>query len=361
MSTKTLLSLATIALFAATAKATEVSYGDTTKDWFNVDASAVTEEAISGSEWEAPSAGSVDVGTTIDVDTAATDPLKYALPGDKLSATSIRIDGTIASLTRNATTPGNDVFSTTVPQAAIVASDADGKWHLWHCIGDSAGEWVTTTATAPADAATDVHVAIEFTNENKVRYGTVSGGTTTWLTDNESTNPNGWLSNAKNYANIASVGLAGYGSFGDFGGLVVKTITIDLEDTELKKVIESFPSLTDADAEKADTVNETNHLTPKQSVLLGLSSESEKPYATPVQVSSGDKLGFKFGNVNLTKYGTNAYVTFDVYEYGSATDAANNANGTKKTDKPVSADSQAEIAVPEGTGVKYYKVKINFN
>ena len=347
MSTKTLLSLATIAFFAATAKADSISAGESSDSWFAVDAS---EANISGSGWTGPVSGFVEVSTTIDVDTAATDPLKYALPGNKLSATSIRIDGTIASLTRNATTPGDDVFSTTVPQAAMIASDDDGMWHLWHCTDADAeaGEWVTSTATAPADAATDVHVAIEF-KSGYVRYGTVSGGTTTWLTD-DAENPAGWLSNAKNYSNIARVGLAGYGSFGDFGGLVVKAITIDTS-----KVPTDTYGAIDGETNLSSYKKAGDKLTIGQALILGMANPSDDPIPAPVQTDDGD-LGFTISNANVGAYGDSSYATLEVYEVDAPnadiSEASPTATGTVGNTVKIPAKS---------SGVKYYKTKIIFH
>lgn len=354
MSTKTLLSLATIALFAATAKADSISAGESSDSWFAVDAS---EANISGSGWTGPVSGSVEVSATIDVDTAATDPLKYALPGNKLSATRISISGYIKGIVLNAATPANDLYSGTVPRAALVAVDAATDcWYAWHCTdattpSSEQGAWVQMTGPTPEEG-TDYYVTIEFKKDegqNKIRYGVSTTTTPTWLTS-ASTGEDGWMDNAKDYSTMEAVGLAGYGSFGDFGGLVVKAITIDTSNID-EDAYGKITAETNLDEKK----NVGDKLTIRQAILLGLDSPSDDPIPSPVQTGD-DFLGFTISNADLDKYGTDAYVTLEVYEVEDPSDDI--SAGTLKGSG--SADGTVKVS-PEKSGVRYYKTKIIFH
>ena len=345
MTTKTLLSLALVSLFAATAGADSISAGTSTNAWFAVVASSAT---ISGSGWTVPETGGTATadGTYINVDTAANNPLKYALPIDQLSATGIVIEGVISSLTRNATTP--IAFSETLPQAAIAASDADDKWYVWHCTAADNGEWVATTTTAPSDGST-VNVVIEFVSGN-VRYGIVGNDSTTYLQDtsNVKIDANGWLSNAKNFTAIANVGLAGYGSFGNFDGMVVKSITIDGS-----KIPASYGTVTQENINTKSS--ESAKLTIGQALVLGMANPTDDPIPAPVQTDDGN-LGFTIGNANVGAYGTTSYATLEVYEVDSpdASIAAATPTATGTVGDTVKLPAKS-------TGVKYYKMKIKFH
>lgn len=345
MTTKTLLSLAMVGLFAATAGADSISAGTSTNAWFAVVASSAT---ISGSGWTVPETGGTATadGTYINVDTAANNPLKYALPIDQLSATGIVIEGVISSLTRNATTP--IAFSETLPQAAIAASDADGKWYVWHCTEANNGEWVATTTSAPSDGST-VNVVIEFVS-GYVRYGIVGNDSTTYLQDtsNAKIDVNGWLSNAKDFTAIANVGLAGYGSFGNFDGMVVKSITIDGS-----KIPESYGTVTQENINTKSS--ESAKLTIGQALVLGMANPTDDPIPAPVQTDDGN-LGFTIGNANVGAYGTTSYATLEVYEVDSpdASIAAATPTATGTVGDTVKLPAKS-------TGVKYYKMKIKFH
>lgn len=356
MSTKTLLSLATIALFAATAKADSISAGESSDSWFAVDAS---EANISGSGWTGPVSGSVEVSATIDVDTAATDPLKYALPGNKLSATRISISGYIKGIVLNAAAPANDLYSGTVPRAALVAVDAATDcWYAWHCTdatpSSEQGAWVQMTGPTPEEG-TDYYVTIEFkkvieeaVEKNKVRYGI--GETPVWLTCEGTTDANGWMDNAKEYSTMEAVGLAGYGSFGDFGGLVVKAITIDTS----KVPTDTYGSI-DGGTDLSSYKKEGDKLTIGQALILGMANPSDDPIPAPVQTDDGD-LGFTISNANVGAYGDSSYATLEVYEVDAPnadiSEASPTATGTVGNTVKIPAKS---------SGVKYYKTKIIFH
>ena len=349
MSTKTLLSLATIALFAATAKATQYS-SDSTNDWFAVTASSAELSTEKG--WTVPSDGEAGVGSTINVDTAAADPLKYTLPTEKLNATGIRIDGTISGIVLNASAPTAYESGTGVPQAAMVAVQG-GNWYVWHCTDTDAGEWVATSTSSPTEGAT-CYVAIEFM-AGYVRYGTATSlsAEPTWFTPTDC-EEGGWISNKKTFTAMTAIGLAGYGSFGDFGGLVVKSVTIDTTSEALAAAITAGKYTTAA--LESDTPQE-NGLTAKQSVMLGLPSQITKPIPAPTQIAESGYLGFTISNANPSEYGASSYATLEVYEVATP--------GATPDGEPAATavvGTPAKVAAPKANdGVKYYRVKINFH
>ena len=312
MTTKTLLSLATVALLAA--QATKYSF-ESTSNWFN-----------------AP----VD----ITVDTAINNPNQVDISLDSLATlnpTSIRITGAITNLIRNATTPANTVFDDSakgLPQAAITATSSG--WCVWHCTDTEEGEWVELRGLAAPAENGDYLVNIEF-KDGYVRYGI--GAEPTW----DPNGSDGWITNAMNFAQITKVGFGGYGTFTNYCGLAVKTVTIDT--TELPEGM----TIVDAD----DLNNSAgNGLTKKQTIQLGLPNVTTKPFTAPVQTTDDDTIGFTIGNVVGEK--VQGYVTYTVEEYSDPACTASTHNTSAETD----AGAQATMAVPNG--VRYYKIKLNF-
>lgn len=308
MPNKVLLSLATVALFAATAKADSYSF-ESTNSWLNV-----SEDIV--------------------VDSAINNPTQRIISLGDLNPTSVRITGAMTNLICNASAPANTVFSDRekgLPQASITAT-TEG-WYGWHCTGASAGEWVALTGLAAPAESGDYLVNIEF-KDGYVRYGI--GAEPTWAS-------NDWITNAMNFASITKVGFAGYGTFTNYCGMAVKTVTVTAAD--LPKDVSA------AQAETNATLD--NGLTVSQTVLLGLNSASTKPFTAPVQTTESGKLGFTIGNV--VSENVKGYVTYKVEEYSDA--ACERPTGNKSNE--TAAGDQAEMnAVSDG--VRYYKIKIKF-
>lgn len=347
MSTKTLLSLATIALFAATAKATTgVSAGESTNLWF-------TASAASTDGWTKPDGCTATASAgAISVDTAADNPLTRLLSDIANTSTNgasrITITGTMTGLTLNAGAPSP--YEGTLPQAAIVAVEGspNNYWSAWHCTTSSEGAWVAMTGDAPSEEG-NAAITIEF-QDAKVRYGI--GATPTWLTHTEGsvTDGAGWMTNGKNFKDILKVGLAGYGTFGDSNGFAIKEVTIDTSKID-KDAYGEITAETNLDEKK----KEGDKLTIRQAILLGLDSPSDDPIPAPVQTSDGF-LGFTISNADLDKYGTDAYVTLEVYEVDSPSADISEATPTATG----AADSTVKVS-PNNSGVRYYKTKIKFN
>ena len=353
MTNKVLLSLATVALFAATAKADSYQTESST-NWVTVTAASAVIPDATGDTWVIPSSGRASrTGSYIDTDTGVADPLKYILSGvDALGPTTIRITGQIQDIVLHASAP--DPYSGAIlPQAAIGATAS--AWYAWHCTAAQEGSWVEMTGVAAPNENDDPVITIEF-KANYVRYGI--GDTPTWLTCNEVTDSNGWMDNAKTFTDISAIGLAGYGHFGDINGFAVKTITINTTDAVLTAAIDAgkFAAITE---ENIDQKAEGATLTRRQAIILGMDSEKTEPFVAPVQTSgvNAGNLGFKIGNANIGKYGADAaYTTFEVYEL----DSLNDDTPTQKA----SAEAGGTAYVPTPSvedGVKYYKIKIKFN
>ena len=339
MTNKVLLSLATVALFAATAQADEPRYVvETTNSWFAVDAS----ENDLTTNWSG--AERTKETTFIKVDTPVATPAKYAT-GVAPSATRLRVKGHIENLVCSASAP--TVFpADSMPQAAITATN--NVWFAWHCTNDTAGAWVEMSGSTPVENA-DYDVTIEF-KENQLRYGVGSS----WLTAALITDGNGWMSSATNYTKVAAVGLAGYGTFGDFSGLSFEEFDVVVDASAFSAMDITTDGKTPAQISAALNEKGTNGLTKWESIVLGLKSASTKPYTAPVQ-TSGNTLGFTIGNVDTSKYGaTGATVTFDVVECNS--DGSDEQTIEEATANNVAAGGTATVTAP--SGVKYYKIKV---
>lgn len=337
MSNKFLFSLAMTGLLVATAGADGTTTTvESTNLLFSVTASSAT---ISGTPWTSPTSGTASrTGSTIDVDTAASDPLKYA--GTFSGATRYRVKGNM-TVTLNASVPDNTVFGETLPKAALVAvaGSPNNKWYGWD--GDSWVDLSSGITTAPAEG-TSYNVAIEFFVESsqlKIKY--IVGNESQTVTTSESALPT-----------LTYVGLAGYGSFGDFAAIGYEEFEVVVPAANVDAVKEAM-QISEITSETLNTKG-SNGLTVWESIVLGLESPSTKPYTAPVQ-TSGDALGFTIGNVDTAKYGaTGATVTFDVVECNS--DGSNEQAIAGETANNVAAGETATVTAP--SGVKYYKIKI---
>ena len=310
-----LLSLATVALFAATAKADSYSF-ESTNSWLNVSKNIVVDTAI---------------------DTPTQEPIQL----DDLNPTSVRITGAITNLICNASAPADNVFSDSengLPQASITATSAG--WYGWHCTNASAGVWVELTDLDAPTEGYDYLVNIEF-SESGVRSG-IGAEPTTWSE---------WQTNAKDFKTIANVGFAGYGTFTNYCGMAVKTVTVIADAEHLPE------GMTITSAGDLDTVLEgegQNGLTKRQTIQLGLPSVTAKPFTAPVQTTDSGKLGFTIGNV--VKEAVKGYVTYTVEEYTDAGCTVPTENVSAETP---AGDQATMNAVSDG--VRYYKIKIKFN
>lgn len=339
MSNKFLFSLAMTGLLVATAGADGTTTRvESTNLLFSVTASSAT---ISGSPWTSPTSGTANrTGSTIDVDTAASDPLKYA--GTFSGATRYRVTGKMI-VTLNAAVPADTVFGETSPKAALVAvADSPNKWYGWN-----GASWVYLSSVienAPVEG-NSYNVAIEFfveTSKLNIKY-TVGSESQTLEHYSDNALPSAF-----------SVGLAGYGSFGDFAAIGYEEFEVTVPDAAFTAMAIDTTGKTPAQISAALNEKGTNGLTKWESIVLGLESSSTKPYTAPVQ-TSGDALGFTIGNVDTGKYGeTGATVTFDVVECDS--DGSNEQAIDQASAKNVAAGETATVTAP--SGVKYYKIKI---
>lgn len=337
MSNKFLFSLAMTGLLVATAKADgTTTIVESTNLLFSVTAASANIPVTDTEPWDIPTSGTASrTESTIDVDTAASDPLKYA--GTFSGATRYRVTGNM-TVTLNATVPANTVFGETLPKAALVAvaGSPNNKWYGWN--GSAWAELTGINAPVEGDS---YNVAIEFfvvDSDLNIKYTVGSQSKT--LVD----------SSVHALPSAISVGLAGYGSFGDFAALGFKEYEVTIPEESLEAACKAMGIEGTVTADKLNALGE-NGLTKWESIVLGLESPSTKPYTAPVQ-TSGNTLGFTIGNVDTDKYGaTGATVTFDVYEC--------NAQGVIIDETPAGtadAGSTAEVSAP--SGVKYYKIKI---
>lgn len=331
MSNKVLLSLATVALFAATAKADATGYTvESTNSWFSI--TAASEDFSAG--WS--STPSIE-DSLIKIDTTADAPVKYTPANDspvqdKPTATRYRVTGSM-EVTLNASVPAADVFGETVPKAALVAVAGDpNKWYAWQTNAVS-GTWVEMSGHTPIEGTTYTNT-IEFTSTT-VSYK-VNG--TQLETAGES--PSSTLDTVEG-TSIASVGLAGFGSFGDFSAVGYEEFEVTVSDADLAKYG------IDSEKDMAAELNApgANGYPKWQSIVLGLKDSASQPYLVPVQNATTDTLSIKLGGVNLAEGYTVSYAVEEVATPNTAMSSSPNYNS------PTSVNLDAGA-------VKYYKIKI---
>ena len=330
MTTKTLLSLATVSLLAFAAKAYTV---ETTNSWFSVDAASVPLDATNWGEDKPTRTASV-----LNVDTTAAAPVTYT-PSEVLpTATRYRVKGNM-TVTLNAGVPA--VF-TVAPKAALVAvAGGTNKWYGWD--GDSWEDLSASITTAPVEG-TSYDVAIEFFVENsqlKIKY--IVGTQSATVTASGSTLPT-----------LTYVGLAGYGSFGDFAALGFEEYEVTIPGENLEAACAAMGIEGDVTADKLNELGE-NGLTKWESIVLGLPNADTAPYTAPVQTNNGN-LGFTIGAAEIGKYNASgANVTVEVY-------SSSTANGTFTAVQGQTAGGSGNkytaTVEPDSTGVKYYKIKV---
>ena len=332
MSNKMLLSLATVALFAATAQATTV---ETTKPWFTT--------AADEANWTGDGVVVSNGTDVVCVDTAADNAATNSISAVPSGVSNVRITGRIANLCLSASVPAE--YSDPLPQASITAVDeeTDASWYVWHCTNETHGAWVQMTNNTALAENGSYNITIEFKN-GYVRYA-VDG---TWLTNNE----NPWITNAQNFAAITRVGLAGFGQFGEVAGLTFEEfeITIDPEDSDfVAKYGLDITGESDATAVKAalDAVGDNGY--PKwQSIVLGLKDSASQPYIAPVQNTDPNKVTLSLGGVSPKE---DYNVTYEVETYNSLGGVRQATTGT------INAGSTVDVT-PDNSAVKYYKIKI---
>lgn len=322
MSNKVLLSLATIALFAATAQATDYVV-ETTNSWFRTVADA--------GNWTGEGVVVTNGTDVVCVDTAADNAATNSISRVPTGVSNVRITGSIAKLCLNASVPAE--YSVPLPQAAITAVDEEtDAWYVWHCTNTTQGAWVPMTiATAPVENSS-YNITIEFKN-GYVRYA-VNG---TWLTNNA----NQWITNAQNFAEITKVGLAGFGQFGEVAGLTFESFEVTVSSGDLTKYgIDGEGDV----AAQLDAPGANGY--PKwQSIVLGLKDSASQPYLVPVQNTDTGKLSIELGGVAPQ---TGYIVDYAVEEVATP----NTAMSSSPTyDSPTSVDLNAGA-------VKYYKIKV---
>ena len=353
MTTKTLLSLATVSLLAFAAKADTTYTVDESVSWF--------EEIIAGSDSAPTSDGSYNSDPTvdgtegnyyIDLDTAASSPLLFTPTSGASSlanATKYRFDVKIKKLIVNASVSSLPTdatgFGGTIPYASIAAvNDSVNKWYGWN-----GATWThLNNISAPSENGS-YDVVIEFFVEKvddsdklKIKY---TVGTESQTLQHAS---------ATALPSLTKVGFAGCGQFQNFSGSGVKT-TFSVVTTKTEQELKTAGLIVKAGQTVAQALNDTgaNGLQQWQSLALGIDPTTTKPYTAPVQTGGDDagKLGFAIGN-----YGTPSVtmpVSFTVYELDSLDDKS-------PTAKVTASAGETALVTPTSSGVKYYKIKVTF-
>lgn len=327
MTNKVLLSLATVALFAATAQAYEVV---STNAWFTADGSADT-------KWTQPNSGITNwVGSTVLIDTTATDPLIYTPTAASATADGYRVKANV-KFTRCESAP-TDVPSYSESAALGALAVTPDNWY-----GVDGDKWVPLYGLdVPVNDETSYNVTIDFkTNgvQNLVRY---TVGTTVLKNSSDTA----WLTRGRN-AGVAMVGLSGYGEMASLSGDTVSYFEITANTDEL-----AAAGITGEVTEAVLNENGANGMPRWQSLVLGLTANdsSSKPFVAPVQTADSDKIGFTIGNVtSASKFG--ATVKFDVIELATPT-------ATTGEVKASNVDAGTTASFEPSAGVKYYKIKI---
>ena len=335
MPTKTLLSLATVALLAVTVRATSVNSAN---DWFTADISNVDDSSV----WTKPSVGgsATNGDGMICVDTGANDPLIYS-PAEK-TGDIYCVTGTL-TIVRCATAPSALPNSPSVALGALAATSDS-----WYGVSNSV--WVALSGVdVPADDATDYDVMIEFTTNatRQVRYSvnyvplTNSFGVAWFACGAGSSN-----------TEVKNVGIAGCSNVKALGAEIVSVYEVDVSTDRITEVGVEL-GLDTEDPQKVLNAYGRNGIKVWESLVLGLNptDANAKPFAAPVQTANSN-LGFTLGNVDTSTHRSNAKVSFDVYECNVETGAI-----TEGTKGHADVGGTVEFA-PNPLAVKYYKIKI---
>lgn len=356
MTTKTLLSLATVSLLAFAAKADTTYIVDESVKWFDENIAGSSTAPTSDGEYDptpTPTVAGTDGNYYIDLDTAANSPLFFTPSGQfsTLSgSTTYRFDvkiknlivnASVASLPTDAAGFGNVGVSPAVPYASIAAVDNVGnKWYGWD--GDS-WEQLTDITTVPAENSS-YDVVIEFfvvSSQLKIKY---TVGSQSHTLQHASANA---------LPSLTKIGFAGCGQFQNFSGSGVKT-TFSVETTKTEEQLKDAGLTVKAGQTVAQALNDTgaNGLQQWQSLALGIDPTTTKPYTAPVQTGGDDAgmLGFAIGN-----YGTPSVtipVSFTVYELDSLDDKSPTAKVTANAGQTALVEAPSEV--------KYYKIKVTF-
>ena len=353
MTTKTLLSLATVSLLVFAAKADTTTYTvDESVKWFdeNIAGSSIAPTTDGSYSGATPSVAGSENAYYIAIDTAANSPLFFT-PTANIStlegSTTYSFDVKFKSLTVNASTSSLPTTAagfghTDVPYAAIAAAVNEGnKWYGWD--GDS---WEHLSSISAPTEGNEYDVVIEFFVESshlKIKYNVGSQNHTLQH------------ASATTLPSLTKIGFAGYGQIQNFSGSGVKktfSVTTTKTEDQLKEaglVVKPGQSVAQALNDKG-----TNGLEQWQSLALGITS-STKPYVAPVQNNSDKTLSFSIGNYSANENLSGVNVKFDVYEL----DTLDDDSPTKKTETSVAAGGTATVPVP--SAVKYYKIKVTFD
>ena len=195
--------------FSFRASANVVYDSETTNDWFSVDMSSLTTEALQTSPWTPPSPDGEAVvdGAVIKLDTDLDDPLTYTAEEGSADVAIVAAEMTAAV---NASEPDLN----TAPQAAlcVIGTETATNWVGLVGADNEAGyRWETFETPVPV-AGTTYSIRIEFDQrqgQRKIRYrvgDTVLGS--------------GWYPNPLKTveANIKSVSFSGTGDISGLGG-----------------------------------------------------------------------------------------------------------------------------------------------
>lgn len=353
MTTKTLLSLAMVGLFAATAKV-EAYEVVATNAWFTA---SLPESATPGASWTKSEGCVIVVNDAVTFDTTMNAPLYW-------SETAKTADGycvkSRVKVVLNATAPSEcptaiseSVVKGSLIPTAVAFADPSQTSSWYGLTGDSA--WTQLSGCAPLEGNM-YDLMIEFkTNatHNCVRYSAKLSSESSYTVLGA-----GWYERSSKGSGQYNPTKFGFSGSGELAALSADTVSYFEITAAAEKLVEAG-IIADAGQPVTEAVlNETgaNGLPKWQSLVLGLKANvaTSKPYTAPVQTSS-NTLGFTIGNVDTSKYGeTGATVTFDVVECNS--DGTGETTIAEETAKNVAAGSTAEVAAPGS--VKYYKIKI---
>lgn len=210
--------LATVAIlgiaFSFRASAKVVYDSETTNEWFSVDMSTLTPDALKVSPWTSPKDGEATVeNKVIKLDTDLDDPLKY-------TPSQASADVAIVAAKMTATVNVSEPELKDPPQAALCVIGTETATNWVGLVGSATGrKWEKFTTLAPVAGET-YSVRIEFDQrpgERKIRYlvdGVVLSG---------AGSPDGWYPNPQ--AGAAKISNVSFSGTGDIEALDGENIT----------------------------------------------------------------------------------------------------------------------------------------